>query len=147
MSADKILKMVETVDPEDTGALDEIDARIWCYCELHPFKHEFIGEGRNKSGQKVWMTKLPNKQRALSSWLRSDFPKYTRSRDALKAIRPEGWTWLIHTIDGNFRCILSEKPTRWCTTFDEEMWGFGKTEELAELQAIIQAIESERNND
>jgi len=30
MSAEEILKLIESVDVEDTAALDEIDARVWC---------------------------------------------------------------------------------------------------------------------
>lgn len=52
-----ILKMIETVDPDDSVKLDEIDLAVYKY----------IGE------------------------LHMMLPKVTRSRDALKAIRPDGW--------------------------------------------------------
>jgi hypothetical protein len=29
--AETILKMIKTVDPEDTAKLDEIDAQVWCF--------------------------------------------------------------------------------------------------------------------
>lgn len=70
-----------------------------------------------------------------------DQSNYTRSRDALKAIRKPEWTYAIDAtapeflIDFEFHHL--EKVIR----------GTAKTEELAELHAIIQAIEYERTHD
>jgi hypothetical protein len=73
--------------------------------------------------------------------------KYTRSRDALKAIRPNGSSLsLCIGIDGR------TKYQYWHATKDNpNPYPYEAsdlpTEELAELHAIIQAIEYERNRD
>ena len=87
--AEKILKMIEAVDPEDSDTLDEIDARFWCY----------LTEGGIE-----W------NDRHISA----NFPKYTTSLDAAMSIGEEelqGWQFGIgHSvpIDG-FQCRLTEK--------------------------------------
>ena len=72
--------------------------------------------------------------------------EYTRSRDALKDIRPDGWGVGHHCED------------KWHTEMRANCYQIGEkghnikrspvlpTEELAELHAIIQAIEWEREN-
>ncbi|MBN8821126.1 MULTISPECIES: hypothetical protein [unclassified Spirosoma] len=64
--------------------------------------------------------------------------RYTRSRDVLKGIRPEGFlvkieNWPTHT--SVLGCFVHE--TGQVTTFES---GSGPTEELSELHVIIQAI-------
>lgn len=127
-----ILNLIENVDPADTAVLDEIDARVYCY--LHCFANEYISH-INK-GQYILVTAktLQGDDHYEQIW-----KKYTRSRDSLKAIRPEGSIYhyyeslinkcaVIHLGDNEFR-------------FDGK-----KTEKLTELHAIIQAIEWERTN-
>lgn len=70
---------------------------------------------------------------------------YTRSRDALKAIRPEGWRWWVSQQDDNAGtwnagCQQQHVP------YHVMLEGGFKTEELAELHAILQAIQCERDN-
>ena len=114
-----ILKLIENVDPEDSAALDEIDYRVF----------KFI-HGRA----------VPNRAR-----------RYTTSRDALKSIRPEGYT--IWCLEGPNPLLTKEKSAAgWhCSLLKEAQWSsphvdseFLPTEELAELHAILQAIEYER---
>lgn len=95
-----ILKMIETVSPDDTEKLDEIDARVWVCLHLQGDFNISINGGIIYYRHNSW----PEDARTI---LQHPFqnPEYTRSRDALKAIRPEG---------------------------------------LAELHAILQAIEFER---
>ena len=68
--------------------------------------------------------------------------QFTRSRDALKAIRPKGWNFaMLPLSDFTFLCQASHgDPNR---TDGPESDHLG-TEELAELHAIIQAIAYER---
>lgn len=114
MSKD-LLKLIETVNPDDTVVLDEIDRKV----------RRFIF-GRQK-----------------------DFihpPQYTRSRDALKIIRPDGWFWNAGHNESNSGGL-----------FAFSMYSFTNspvltspdlpTEELAELHVIIQAIQWERDNE
>jgi hypothetical protein len=71
--------------------------------------------------------------------------RYSFSRDAIKAIRPKKWAFDIQTCnyDGpaSWRCIAER--------FDKKVHlssGVILSEELAELHAIIQAVEYERRN-
>lgn len=107
VSAAEILKMIETVDPADTAKLDEIDARVLEYINANGIIHR-------------WSSRL----------------KYTRSRDALKAIRPEGWTYSCGFVGHARLCSVK----RGAAFHAEKL----PSEELAELHAIIQAIEYER---
>lgn len=114
--AQTILKMIEEVDPADTAKLDEIDARVY---EFLDFPDSNIG-----------------------------CPEYTRSRDSLKSIRPEGWGFnnyyhYKHGIDSQLHsCSAGHwKVNQWENTIFAEAL---PTEELAELHAIIQAIDHER---
>lgn len=114
--AKKILEMIEEVDPSDTDKMDEIDARVWAY------------------------KKNVEKRLADIGLLLADqsAPRYTRSRDALKNIRPEGWEIAVHQhCSDEFTVFLDNDKY---TTSSHSL----PTEELAELHAIIQAIEWER---
>jgi len=137
--ADAILKLIESADPNDSAALDEIDARVWVYvvepclkfshfdgCHPHYFCER--GKGPYKLGGSG-----------------SKAPRYTRSRDALKSIRPKEWLFDVYreTFEDKWNCKI------WTTgqEFDEKYPSLARklpTEELAELHAIIQAIQHER---
>ena len=130
--ASKILELIETVNPDDSDALDEIDARAWCWVKNKNIDEHFELDAFNG----VWVISKEIK-------IQDNF-QYTRSRDALKSIRPEGWAisgnyqykWGLHT-------IFLYKWGMENASFESKML---PTEELAELHAIIQAIEYERNN-
>src|SRR5262249_23630579 len=70
--------------------------------------------------------------------------KYTRSRDALKAIRPEGWFIgnMREYASREFMCGLYQRSSAEMEIVSGDL----PTEELAELHAIVQAIEYERRN-
>lgn len=130
MSAAEILKLIESVDPTNTAKLDEIDARVWCWLRKDEEFKQFEGSWiRCQSGMKYL--------RPLNS------SEYTRSRDALKAIRPEGWNLCSQMIGSDFAVFKG-----WFFAAYGEGVKFVsascKTEELAELHAIIQAIDYER---
>lgn len=136
--AQKILEMIENVDPADSAAMDEIDVLVdkylgyEHYCYVDP-----LGAGVKFIGRKT-------------SGTNGLVPRYTRSRDALKAIRPEGWDFeMCPVINGRYECVLSQTWSL-ADTGDYESREVGKyqlpTEELAELHAIIQAIEWERTD-
>jgi len=123
----EILKLIETVDPDDSAALNEIDLAV----------HDYVSDPR-------------------ISYLNAGRPKYTRSRDALKTIRPDGY-WSCgapsdtnryntepHDMVNGYSGICTDNKMSFETTVDYDPF---PTEELAELHAIIQAIEWERNND
>lgn len=138
--AQEILRLIETVDPADTAKMDEIDARVRCFIENWRFismiapEIDILGTHIQFSYGSL-LPEYPNfkhSQRTI---------KYTRSRDALKAVRPEGWVFEIKQYPKDCRCSLSmgEYMKRVCSS--------AQTEELAEIHAIIQAIEYERTNE
>lgn len=130
MTATEILRLIENVDPSDTAKLDEIDARVWCYIE------ELQYVGTSKRGPVPMFLYNYDKEEFAASF---NGKKYTRSRDALKAIRPEGWDYACSYTSGRWaelwkqdnlwRCVANNLPN----------------DELAELHCVIQAIEYERN--
>ena len=126
MSAQEILSLIENVDPADTAKLDEIDFRVNHYIVAHRIGYE-------KPYCDAW------KQARIRN---ADCPQYTRSRDALKAIRPEGWNLEIKVWGkSQARCTIWKRP--FCDTgIRFSRWL--PTEELAELHCIIKAIEHER---
>ncbi len=72
-------------------------------------------------------------------------PHYCTSRDALKAIRPEGWSFKLHNGGKGYKKWLCEMHHPddalevMCRAY------LSSTEELAELYAILQAISYDRN--
>lgn len=138
MTAAMILEMINSVDPKDTETLDEIDARVYC---LRGGKRYRSFE-RTPYGLSVIYKYDDYGQVAAHSGRDLIAALYTRSRDALKCIRPmafaftltyeelKGWkaemTW-VH--DTNIRFV---SPAKW-------------SEEIAELHAVVQAIRWEHN--
>jgi len=132
----EILELIENVDPEDSDTLDEIDARVWCYLERVNFlriteslKHI---EYKYRDSEKVWDCELKE--------------LYTRSRDALKRIRPRNVCVRIENVSFSHKvtvdewaCYLVEYPV---IGPDMEVHAYAqgmKTEDLAELYAILMA--------
>jgi len=175
--ANKILNMIAEVNPDDKEALDEIDARVWCYvdnswwsthgkmefisfCEkpdhlVHPEDREEHEYNRNTYGltkaahikrwaKKYWWKTIRTPEEDAELIQVEDFigrsERYTRSRDAIKKIRPDGWRVKDYFVtDSGWDCWLD----KWG---DKPLLGVEDlpTEELAELHAIIQAIEYDR---
>lgn len=125
ITAKQILEMIEAVDPEDDEKLQKIDVLVYLY----------TGD-KSVDNDNLWHV-----------------PYYTRSRDALKAIRPKGW----------FYQSINYHPLKklFCAEYSKEsnISDLGKnrfevfypiysallfTEELAELHCIVQALESDR---
>lgn len=132
--AQTILKMIEEVDPADTAKLDEIDARVMCLLEGWEFKDYF--KRYNCDGTQAFTLDENETLFCLH---------YTRSRDALKAIRPEGWSFqrMYSFADGTTQLCL-HKVIEGC----EKAYTASRllpTEELAELHAVIQAIDRDRS--
>ena len=142
--AKKILNMIENVDPSDTDTLDEIDARVWCW-----IRGIALDLAPRDSGYKSPRISYMDNAGKL---LRTDL--YTRSRDALKAIRPDGWHWRINQLlegkgwENGYICVLTktqlETTGRLNVIFVSGKNRVLPTQELAELSATIQAINYER---
>jgi len=130
-----ILKMIEKVDPADSAGLDEIDARVWCLLHDARFKKMLSTPEHYKHGYfsyyqgSVWGSKMI-------------YPpiQYTRSRDALKSIRPKGWEWYMAQYNDGVRFGCAQD----CIGTNQIESVSLPTEELAELHAILSAIEHER---
>lgn len=134
--AKKILILIETAHPEHKARLNEIDARVHAYVHhleflrlLHPYRmassRSYYGRGR-KGNERIWRG-----------------PAYTRSRDDLKGIRPKGWH--SYAAPAGSDCVfplfqaLAQLPSGRAALSPAL-----PTEELAELHAIIQAIDYTR---
>ncbi|MBO0358641.1 hypothetical protein J0X19_11850 [Hymenobacter sp. BT186] len=133
--AEKILKMIETVAPDDVAMLDEIDCRVRCYV---------MGWGYGA----IHLNDYWNSQQQDPAYHAENYPHYTRSRDALKAIRPKGWWFSVSGYGQTFHAVAtwSGNPEDVVLT-SARTFGSGKankTEELAELHVIIQATERDR---
>lgn len=127
--AQTILKMIQEVSPDDAVKLDEIDARVSAY--------------------NMWLYALRWEKRGVLSVMHKGEEgivkpsvKYTRCRNSLKAIRPQGWELQVFQKGFDWFGEL-EKRFEIGLSFRTE--NLLPTEELAELHAIIQAIEFERN--
>lgn len=132
MKAADILRMIEAVSPDDAGKLDEIEARIWCWLNNRVF-HGRDGKGRFAYNLHYPLS-MPHPRKRIDSSM-----QYTRSRDALKEIRPEGHYIDLHAFEEKWLCRFTNHEGK--ILIESE---FLPTEELAELHAIIQAIEHER---
>lgn len=130
-----ILGMIEAVDPKDTAKLNEIDARVDCFLAGyefagHPDPEEKHYEARTVGGHAGFFTP----------------ETFTTSRDALKSIRPKGWN-----VCGPYACATAlgyNFSLHEMRAFGKKVIGTGmlKTEELAELHAVIQAIAHSRGD-
>lgn len=138
----KILEMIESVDPNDTETLDEIDARVVVWLEP---ALEYIGVRREPDsdmfGEPVEHHAYKQKDGREFLIYPDEQKQYTRSRDALKSIRPEGWQIVISNYATGFWTVVLSNDG-----LNISAPSYLKTEELAELHAIIQAIEWERQN-
>lgn len=144
MSKAEILRLIETVSPDDTAKLDEIDARVWGYINqkeimFRSWDHSPLELGcpHFKGVDRTWY---------LVDLLDDENWQYTRSRDALKAIRPGGYFSLgapDWKTEGRGRF---DKYAGLCASIDNQFESPAglATEELAELHAIISAIDFER---
>lgn len=144
----QILELIENADPTDTEALDKIDVLVTEYIGVSGCLDKY-GNPCSWEDQKSFLKK---------HGVNPGIP-YTRSRDALKTIRPEGVQFsMLHSppING-FQCCVAfsdgatlrkEFHSPWRRSVDGkpnyDIDGF--TEELAELHAIIQAIAHERGD-
>ncbi len=141
--AQNILSMIDSVDLDHPAAqrcLDEIDARVHCY-----IRHlEFRGVKPRHPG---WPAEY-----IVNDNVSLPVKEYTRSRNALKNIRPSGWgIWGMNRIitRGKWLCSLYKddgtlRPVKIVSSSSDTDERLHPTEELAELHTIIQAIEYDR---
>lgn len=149
--AQKILHIIEGAHPNDKDTLNEIDARVWFFLNDAEFikANDFNGRVYGYTARQKSIDQRYSDLMEIGGQSGFTAPQYTRSRDALKAIRPEGWQVKIaHDAGSNvWQCSLTKWAPRSvplkCINYH---WNYAAlTEELAELHAIIQAIEWERS--
>lgn len=134
---DELLKMIESVSPNDTAKLDEIDARVWCWLnpnEIAMYYHT----------AEAYLKGIDITRRGGEKGLSIRHKQYTRNRGALKAIRPEGSTFHVDAtapeLGIEFVLSVGDKD------FKGDIYKYHPYgEELAELHAIIQAIAHNRS--
>ena len=129
----KLLEMIENVKADDTAALRGVDARFVCFLEQKHFMNV------TKGGRVIF-----NEKHGTPIEYGYNTQKYSTSRDALKAVRPDGWGVGIHCNDKYHTTLMAN-----CYKIGEKGHNIQRspelpTEELAELHAIIQAIAYER---
>lgn len=139
---DEILRLIETVDSNNECKMCEINARVYCFLNDCTFLEPIVDEYRT-------MWRIQNPDGKIHNQFMGTYIDYSRSRDALKAIRPEAWqpsmnysyggkVWNFMMIKWGERCT----PLKYINQGDRFWFA---TEELAELHAIIQAIQYERD--
>ncbi len=150
--ADKILRLIEGVDPADTETLDQIDARFWCL--LRNYEYMYNGE------PDYHMFKFTTDNKSVGIGATEITGQYTRSLDAIKAVEEaelEGWRnrgdGLVcsgHFSDGHYYALVPKLAT------SEEIAKNDvpvikatqlPTEHLARLHAATQALKWKREND
>lgn len=147
-----ILRMIETVDPGDTVTLDEIDAKVECFLqqkELKIKRHDEYGQ----TYETKWNDFIGNGDD--ESLVNIELQQYTRSRDALKAIRPEGWNLeILKSINGKAQARMFKEFKGFQYPNDSGKcfstlwrWEGEHAECLAELWCIISAIDHARTHD
>lgn len=152
MTAQQILKMIEKIDPNHMVSLNAIDVCVEQYLQKNDKLEIRRLTHSDSSSDCVYIAtdKCGSKFQVL-------IPQYTRSRDALKQIRPANYK--PYNILNDFIGCKKNK-NHWyfeLQKINDDGTMFGginnisfegedlPTEELAELHAIIQAIEYERN--
>jgi len=145
--AEKILKMIEAVDPVDSDTLDEIDARfhgIKCGGEFIEF-----GIGNYKNPSAIYKD-IAHKGAENFVTERDRIPKVTRSRDALKAERSEGYNYSCgyewSSENGEFAFKFRTAGMWKSGGANVRVKIYGLTEELAELHTIVQVKQWEEEN-
>ena len=123
VEAKEILEMIGNVSPDRLHMLDKIDAYVHCYIMNVPYSDQILHSV--KSAKYGYAGIEAN---------------YVRSRNGLKGIRPEGWTFSVDATlpEAGIEFVFHKKG------FQPIVGKSLPTEELAELHAIIQVIEHDR---
>lgn len=139
--AAEILKLIENVDPSNSKMMDEIDLAVAKYLiSDHGAINNIIKGNYIRTSYKQI-----NHDHGWSEVERNEYStrQYTRSRDALKAIRTKGKiSWMHFNQYPEGSKALAEIFHDQGNNPIQSPWL--PTEELAELHAIIQSIEYER---
>lgn len=137
--AKDILVLIASVDPADTDRMDEIDARTHCFVY-----------GKDYKGFKPKYSGWSAAEYIVNDNVSLPVRAYTRSRDALESIRPpsyqqmEMWAGCAWHVSGQIKSmahIFFRKKSGALVDFTSLAL---PTEHLAELHALIQGIDDER---
>ena len=143
-TAKEILTLIENADPSDSDALDEIDAKLHCFLNEQEYERHYIEDYNTLLPQ----LRISYKDSGVEPFDCILLYRYTRSRDALKRIRPEGWNI---DINSHLQMLPFAKAKIYISGGyrDREAYFSPElpAEELAELHAIVQSIEWTRQNE
>lgn len=133
--AKKILELIENIRPDHHGDITS----------FVPIIKEWVIKNIDLE---IYQRALDNFWGAIPLRFRNcapdwDFLVFLFSRDALKAMRPEGWHIFIYHFTIGFKAELSRDRASMKPILTKQIKHL-PTEELAELHAIIQAREYER---
>ena len=135
MTAQQILRMIETVDPADTATLDEIDQDFHFW-----LTGEYVCPAVLETHVMIQVNGVDVENIVAAC------PQYTRSLDAQKAIPTKGWVISFRGSydDGKeaFQYMAEKLPLFDHGVFSEWL----PTEELACLHAKIQTIDHDRRH-
>lgn len=131
-----LFELLQHADPTkkdyDTWC-DEINARVWCYLR----NRKFIDMTEKAGGGWDVYHELENGERLYLGFASCTLPDYATSRDILKSARPDNYMvcghYALATALG-YTFSLFKKGTG-----KDSVTGHGKTEELAELHAVLLA--------
>lgn len=139
-----LLTLIENCDPDNAEMLDEIDRQVYWFLQDYI---AWLNENDTKKAISFYEKK--NTYNPCCGNCTYICPKenieYTRSLDAIKAIEPDGYVFTLDAVkcvDGSFAYgayFMPEDGHHECK--------YLKTEHLARLHAVIQAIEYERKNE
>lgn len=149
IKAKTILDMIEQFPAKEMASFEvwqrhlEINARVYFY--MNQNEHRYYGTVDN------YCTGVAITFNGGSKGLAARHRDYCSSRDALKSIRPQGWSLsltpnvCVFTKDGDVVEVLKSDDRGDVSIFRtvRSKWNL-PTEELSELHAVIQAIEHER---
>lgn len=152
--AQKILDLITSVDPDDAGAMDEIDARMWCFINnktLHRITHGASQSKRRSLCVHTCFEVVGNysdinktKRKNDMKTAKKSSAQYTRSLDAIKVVEDaelEDFCAVVtRATDKRYKALI------WFNKQEFHAPVSIKTEQLARLYAVVMAIDWKRKN-
>lgn len=145
-----LLSMIDEYDGIDKDKKQEINTRVWCWLNRVEFRKPLVTKSLRTNETRIYAyrtsigdisTWRPPNPQGTAKWEYAYRHNFVESRDALKRIRPDGWAFSIcPQVDGTWTIhFTNDKEDFTIPDFD--------TEELAELYAILHAINHDRGSD
>ena len=136
-TAKEILTLIENVDPSDSDALNEIDARVWCFKNNKNYNY-YEPYRNDETGRTQWIV-ITTREKHTKQEKAMNAEFYTRSRDARRSITPNDFIYVPTVLDNGLIVGSNQHGDFETPPFEDE--------DRPELHAIVQAIEWERENE